>query len=60
MVPLASALILTLAGGTARIEDLIDELSNDDAIVIVTGSMQQAACVSRHVAFFHLSSCTKE
>jgi phosphate transport system ATP-binding protein len=39
---------------TARIEDLIDELSNDYAIVIVTHSMQQAARVSQRVAYFHL------
>ena len=39
---------------TARIEDLIDELSADYAIVIVTHSMQQAARVSRRVAYFHL------
>ena len=39
---------------TARIEDLIDELSEDYAIVIVTHSMQQAARVSRRVAYFHL------
>ena len=39
---------------TARIEDLMDELSNDYAIVIVTHSMQQAARVSRRVAYFHL------
>ena len=39
---------------TARIEDLIDELSHDYAIVIVTHSMQQAARVSRRVAYFHL------
>ncbi|MDX1517607.1 MAG: phosphate ABC transporter ATP-binding protein PstB, partial [Woeseiaceae bacterium] len=39
---------------TAKIEDLIDELSNDYAIVIVTHSMQQAARVSRRVAYFHL------
>ena len=39
---------------TARIEDLIDELSKDYAIVIVTHSMQQAARVSRRVAYFHL------
>ena len=41
---------------TARIEDLMDELSNDYAIVIVTHSMQQAARVSRRVAYFHLGS----
>jgi len=39
---------------TARIEDLMDELSRDYAIVIVTHSMQQAARVSRRVAYFHL------
>jgi phosphate transport system ATP-binding protein len=41
---------------TARIEDLMDELSDDYAIVIVTHSMQQAARVSRRVAYFHLGS----
>ncbi len=39
---------------TARIEDLMDELSQDYAIVIVTHSMQQAARVSERVAYFHL------
>ncbi len=39
---------------TAKIEDLMDELSQDYAIVIVTHSMQQAARVSRRVAYFHL------
>ncbi|MCG8370622.1 MAG: phosphate ABC transporter ATP-binding protein PstB [Proteobacteria bacterium] len=39
---------------TARIEDLIDELCEDYAIVIVTHSMQQAARVSQRVAYFHL------
>jgi len=39
---------------TARIEDLIDELSQNFAIVIVTHSMQQAARVSQRTAFFHL------
>ena len=39
---------------TARIEDLMDELAEDYAIVIVTHSMQQAARVSRRVAYFHL------
>ncbi len=38
---------------TARIEDLIDELSQNYTIVIVTHSMQQAARVSRRVAFFN-------
>jgi phosphate transport system ATP-binding protein len=41
---------------TARIEDLMDELSNDFAIVIVTHSMQQAARVSKRVAYFHLGT----
>ena len=39
---------------TARIEDLIDELSEKYAIAIVTHSMQQAARVSRRTAYFHL------
>lgn len=39
---------------TAKIEDLMDELSQDYAIVIVTHSMQQAARVSKRVAYFHL------
>jgi phosphate transport system ATP-binding protein len=39
---------------TARIEDLIDELAENYSIVIVTHSMQQAARVSRRVAYFHL------
>lgn len=41
---------------TARIEDLIDEISRNYAIVIVTHSMQQAARVSKRVAYFHLGS----
>lgn len=41
---------------TARIEDLMDELSENYAIVIVTHSMQQAARVSQRVAYFHLGS----
>jgi phosphate transport system ATP-binding protein len=39
---------------TARIEDLIDELSLNYAIVIVTHSMQQAARVSKRTAYFHM------
>ncbi|WP_340110170.1 phosphate ABC transporter ATP-binding protein PstB [Pikeienuella sp. HZG-20] len=39
---------------TARIEELIDELRDTFAIVIVTHSMQQAARVSQTTAFFHL------
>jgi len=41
---------------TARIEELIDELSAELAIVIVTHSMQQAARVSQQTAFFHLGA----
>ena len=39
---------------TARIEELIDELSSQFTIVIVTHSMQQAARVSKRTAYFHL------
>jgi phosphate transport system ATP-binding protein len=39
---------------TARIEDLMEELRNSYAIVIVTHSMQQAARVSQRTAYFHL------
>jgi phosphate transport system ATP-binding protein len=39
---------------TARIEELIDDLRERYAIVIVTHSMQQAARVSQKTAFFHL------
>jgi phosphate transport system ATP-binding protein len=39
---------------TARVEELIDELRESYAIVIVTHSMQQAARVSQRTAFFHL------
>ncbi len=39
---------------TAKIEELIDELRENFTIVIVTHSMQQAARVSQHTAFFHL------
>lgn len=39
---------------TARIEDLMYELSEEYSIVIVTHSMQQAARVSKRVAYFHL------
>ncbi len=41
---------------TARIEELIDELKQRYAIVIVTHSMQQAARVSQRTAFFHLGT----
>ncbi|MDX1757968.1 MAG: phosphate ABC transporter ATP-binding protein PstB [Marinobacter sp.] len=39
---------------TARIEELISELSESYTIVIVTHSMQQAARVSHRTAYFHL------
>jgi phosphate transport system ATP-binding protein len=39
---------------TAKIEDLIDEIRQNYAIVIVTHSMQQAARVSQRTAYFHL------
>lgn len=39
---------------TARIEELIDELSENYTIAIVTHSMQQAARVSKRTAYFHL------
>jgi phosphate transport system ATP-binding protein len=39
---------------TARIEQLIDEISERFTIVIVTHSMQQAARVSQRTAYFHL------
>jgi phosphate transport system ATP-binding protein len=39
---------------TAKVEELIDELRESYAIVIVTHSMQQAARVSQRTAFFHL------
>jgi phosphate transport system ATP-binding protein len=39
---------------TAKIEELIDELSQNFTIAIVTHSMQQAARVSNRTAYFHL------
>ncbi len=39
---------------TAKIEELINDLADNYAIVIVTHSMQQAARVSQRTAFFHL------
>lgn len=41
---------------TAKIEELIDDLRGNYAIVIVTHSMQQAARVSQRTAFFHLGN----
>ncbi|MFL0797740.1 MAG: phosphate ABC transporter ATP-binding protein PstB [Cellvibrionaceae bacterium] len=39
---------------TAKIEELIDELSANYTIAIVTHSMQQAARVSNRTAYFHM------
>lgn len=41
---------------TARIEELIAELSENYTIIIVTHSMQQAARVSQRTAYFHLGN----
>ncbi len=41
---------------TAQIEELIDDLRQNFAVVIVTHSMQQAARVSQKTAFFHLGN----
>jgi phosphate transport system ATP-binding protein len=41
---------------TARIEELIDELSKNYCIIIVTHSMAQAARVSQRTAFFHIGT----
>ncbi len=41
---------------TAKIEELIDDLSGAFAIVVVTHNMQQAARVSQKTAFFHLGN----
>jgi phosphate transport system ATP-binding protein len=41
---------------TAQVEELIDELRSQFAVVIVTHSMQQAARVSQRTAFFHLGN----
>jgi len=45
---------------TARIEELMDALRQNFTIVIVTHSMQQAARVSQHTAFFHLGQLIEE
>jgi len=41
---------------TAQIEELIDELRQNYAVVIVTHSMHQAARVSQQTAFFHMGT----
>ena len=48
------ALLGTGPGASAKVEELIDELRADHAIVIVTHSMQQAARASQRVAYFYL------
>jgi phosphate transport system ATP-binding protein len=45
---------------TARVEELIDDLRENYAIVIVTHSMQQAARVSQCTAMFHLGYLVEE
>ncbi len=45
---------------TARVEELIDDLSENFCIIIVTHSMQQAARVSQRTAFFHLGTLVEE
>ncbi len=39
---------------TAKVEQLIDELSESYTIVMVTHNMQQAARVADRTAFFHM------
>ena len=39
---------------TAKIEELMEELSHNYTIAIVTHSMQQAARVSHRTAYFHM------
>ena len=41
---------------TAQIEELIDELRQNYAVVIVTHSMHQAARISQKTAFFHMGT----
>jgi phosphate transport system ATP-binding protein len=45
---------------TAKLEDLIDHLRKDYAIVIITHNMQQAARVAQRVAFFHLGQLVEQ
>jgi phosphate transport system ATP-binding protein len=45
---------------TAKIEELMSELTERYTIVIVTHSMQQAARVSQRTAFFHLGILVEE
>lgn len=45
---------------TGRIEALMEELRENYTIVIVTHSMQQAARVSSHTAFFHMGQLLEQ
>ena len=45
---------------SAKVEDLIDELRENYAIVVVTHSMQQAARISQKTAFFHLGELVEQ
>ena len=40
----------------ARIEDLISELKQNYALVVVTHSMQQASRISQRAAYFHMGN----
>lgn len=40
--------------GDDRIEELIEDLRDRHTVVIITHNLQQAARVSRHMAFCHL------
>ena len=41
---------------TAVVEELMEEMKGKYTLIIVTHSMQQAARVSQHTAFFHLGN----
>jgi phosphate transport system ATP-binding protein len=45
---------------TAVLEELMDELRDNVAIVIITHNMQQAARVAQRVAFFHLGKLIEQ
>ncbi|HBB84572.1 MAG TPA: phosphate ABC transporter ATP-binding protein, partial [Sulfitobacter sp.] len=44
---------------TAKVEDLVQELSETVTIVIVTHNMQQAARISHRTAFMYLGEATE-
>ncbi|MGO7845348.1 phosphate ABC transporter ATP-binding protein, partial [Rhizobium johnstonii] len=48
------------SSATAKVEELIHELSENYTIVIVTHSMQQAARVSQSTAMFHVGNLVEE